>query len=92
MQDSEFLSRPKEAKLRLIDGAISELRNNARGAVNVLVSIANDANNPPSARVAAARAIVTLAIECGQVEDIENRLKELEIKTITATPEWKATR
>jgi hypothetical protein len=88
LRNPEFQSMFKQAKMRLLDGAISKLRTEASGAVDVLAAIAHDRNASDTARVAAARSILQFAVEYGQTADIEERLQELEAKTIDAVEGW----
>lgn len=82
LADEEFKRMFAEAKARLLDGAVLKLRNEASRAVDVLVEVAQDRYANPGARVTAARAIVQLAIGAGQLEELEAKVKELEVKTI----------
>lgn len=81
MQLEEFQAAYKDAKQRMLDGAINKLRNASSGAVDVLEAIAHDLASPQSSRVAAAKAILQLAIEAGAIEDLNERLSELESRT-----------
>lgn len=86
LADDGFKEQYRQAKLRLIDGAVNSLRLKCKGAVDVLWSVATDAAQPAASRVAAARAIISLAIEAGDIEDVKARLQEIENRTIQAGP------
>jgi hypothetical protein len=88
LQNAGFKARLQGAKLQLLEGAVNKLRLSARDAVEVLVGIAHDGLAPSSARVAAARSIVSLAIEAAEVADIRARLQALEQKTLDADASW----
>jgi hypothetical protein len=85
----DFRERLRLAKQQLLEDAIDELRRQSKGFVQVLVTVAHDSISPPSAKVAAAKAGLQIAIDAGQLQDLMNRLDELEQITVNAKPEWK---
>jgi hypothetical protein len=91
MQDDTFRESLRQARQQLLESAIDRLRHNAGGFVQVLVEVAQDKISPPSARVAAAKTGLQIAIDVGEVENIRKRLIELEQKTINAKPTWSST-
>jgi hypothetical protein len=89
MSDPSFKDKLQEARDELVAGAINKLRLKCRGAVDVLDLIAHDPIAPHSARVSAARALVSLTLEAAEMQDLRSRLESLEKqRTIDATPTW----
>ena len=84
LNDEDFKRIFNESKMRILDGAILKLRNYAGDAVDTLYKIMNDQFAPYAVRVSAARSILEFAVETGQVEDLERKLRELEGRTIDA--------
>jgi hypothetical protein len=82
LAQEEFQRLYKQAKSRVLDETINRLRNASLEAVEVLVEVSNDVSATSSARVSAARSIIDLALRAKQIEDIEERLQELEANTI----------
>ncbi|MGH7954415.1 MAG: hypothetical protein ACREOZ_00485 [Gloeomargaritales cyanobacterium] len=78
LNDGSFKAMYNEAKRRMLDGTINKLRLASSGAVDVLEAIAHDPASPQSARVAAAKTLLEMAVRCGVMEEIEQRLMELE--------------
>ncbi|GGG71985.1 hypothetical protein [Edaphobacter dinghuensis] len=78
LNDGSFRAMYNEAKRRMLDGTINKLRLASSGAVDVLEAIAHDPASPQSARVAAAKTLLEMAVRCGAIEEIEQRLLELE--------------
>lgn len=78
----EFRSAYMQAKREAVSVAITRLQQAATEAVEALRAIMNDASKPASARVAAARAILEMAIKAIEIEDLEVRIEELEHKII----------
>ncbi len=69
MQIPEFQARYNAARRQLVDTAIARLQSASEVAVSTLVDIAQDSTAAPTARIAAARAIITCALrghEMGQ--------------------------
>jgi hypothetical protein len=84
LQNDEFRERLRQAKLALIGGAVNELRMTSKQMVGVLKSVALDPIAPFQARVSAARSIISLAIECGDIQELRQELRQLEARTINA--------
>jgi hypothetical protein len=61
---------------------VNRLRSASLQAVEVLVEISNDASAASSARVSAAKTIIELSLKAGAIEEIEDRLQQLESMTI----------
>jgi hypothetical protein len=80
--DESFKRMYAEAKARLLDEAILKLRNASGQAVDTLIEVCRDQYAPVPCRVAAARSIVQLAIQAGQMEELEQRLQLVEMNSI----------
>ena len=80
MQDPIFETELRTARRRLLDGAINRLRASADGAVKVLDKLAHDEKAAGSVRVAAAYRLLTTALQAAELQDIGERLDELEEK------------
>ena len=78
MRDPLFDSELRKAKRILVNRAILSLQQSCRYAATALAQICRDAEAPPSARVAAAREILSQTMRAIEVESIEERLKALE--------------
>ena len=74
----EFRSAYMAAKREAVSVAITRLQQAATEAVETLRAIMNDPKKPASARVAAARSILEMAIKATEIEDLEIRIEELE--------------
>ncbi len=63
LRDKTFVERYREARMKLVDAAIAKLQSAADAAVNTLREIAEDKNAAPTARIAAARTILSQAVK-----------------------------
>jgi DeoR/GlpR family transcriptional regulator of sugar metabolism len=90
LANPEFRKKLQDAKAELLQDAIDELRRNAKGFASVLVEVAHSEIAPPSAKVAACKAGLSIVIDAHSLEDVMRRIAELERKTVNQTPEWKA--
>lgn len=77
-QNETFNRRYREAKREAFSIATATLQQAVGEAAHVLRSVALDAENNPSARVAAAKAIIDMALKAREQEDLSVRLEELE--------------
>jgi DNA-binding transcriptional MerR regulator len=77
-QQPAFKACYSEARARVLEVAINELRQLARDAVRTLGTVAKDAESPAGARVTASRAILETVLRAVELEDIGARLDELE--------------
>jgi hypothetical protein len=75
----EFKAAYREARREAVSVAITRLQQAATEAVEALRCIMNDPNKSASARVAAARSILEMAIKAVEIEDLEVRIEELEL-------------
>jgi len=80
MHDPTFETELRAARRRLLDGAINRLRRTADGAVSVLDTLARDEKTPASVRVAAAFRLITAALQAAELQDLGERMDELEGK------------
>jgi len=78
LQDEDFQALYRQAKKEALRQAVSQLQSAAGEAVQVLRDVARDDTVSPSARVAAARTILDGAIKITELQDLEERLTELE--------------
>ena len=77
-EDEEFQAKYKAAKKQALSIAIAQLQQAASEAVQTLRDVAADTSSPASSRVSAAKSILELAMKASEIEDIEQRLAELE--------------
>lgn len=78
LADDEFQREYKAARRRLIESATGKLREAMTKAVAVLNTIAGDLNVAPTARVTAASRILELGLRSHEIEDLADRLSQLE--------------
>ena len=74
----EFRDAYREARREVVTAALSRLQRAATEAVDALRAVMNDAENPASARVSAARAVLEIAVRAVEMEDLTARVEELE--------------
>jgi hypothetical protein len=78
LKDPLFDHELKKAKRTMVDRAILSLQRSCRHAATALAAICRDEEAPPSARVAAAREILSQTMKAIEIEGIEERLQALE--------------
>jgi transposase-like protein len=78
LKDDEFATLFAEAKSSLVRTATADLRKEMRKGVRVLASIAGNRKTPPAQRVSAAIALIRLALDAHESENLEERIKRLE--------------
>ena len=78
LKDPEFRERVRHERHRLIDRALGRLADASVGAVDVLVTIADDVEVPASARVAAARGVLEIGARLREEVEVTSRLDEIE--------------
>jgi hypothetical protein len=76
----EFQEKYRAAKRELIQGAIHTLLHAAGTATHTLVTIMQDAAQPASARVGAARCVLQMVIESLHQDETEARLMDMETR------------
>lgn len=77
-EDADFQQRYRQAKQDAIDAAVNRLVASAGSAVDVLLSIAKNADLAPSARVSACRCVLDHTLRTVENEGIAAKLEELE--------------
>jgi len=77
LKDPLFDGELKEAKRSMVDRAILSLQRSCRHAAEALAQICKDKDAPPSARVSAAKEILSQTMRALEIESIEERLKSL---------------
>lgn len=80
LQDEKFVSRYRAARRDAVNLAIMNLQQNACEAAKVLCQIATDETAPHSSRVAAARTIIDQAIRGVEMDEMQQRIENLEAK------------
>ena len=78
LAESAFSEAYQRAKSDLLAAATGKLRFESAKAVDVLATVAGDAEAPASARANAARAIIQLALDANTAENLEARIAQLE--------------
>jgi hypothetical protein len=78
LQDQAFARRYRQERTRMLESTINLLRQKSVAAVETLAEVANDKASPAGTRVSAARSLVELAIKGAEVQDLEERIGELE--------------
>jgi len=78
LQQKEFQTAYTKARRESVKHAIARLQNRTGEAVEVLAEIMNDSQLNPFARVAAAKTIIEHSIKSVEVEEMAERIAELE--------------
>jgi ACT domain-containing protein len=78
LKDPLFDKELKAAKRQLINRAILRLQQTCGDATRALAEICRDKKAPPSSRVSAAKEILSSALKSIELEEIEERIKNLE--------------
>jgi hypothetical protein len=78
LKDETFKSEFSKAKFRLLSNAITTLQRVSTKAVNILIEVMENKENPASTRVSASRIVLEQAIKGSELEDIEKRISTLE--------------
>ena len=78
MQDHNFQRHYMQAKRKVINQAITQLQKMTGEAVEVLGHIMMDNANPPTSRIACAKAILDHAFKGFELEDLAMRIDSLE--------------
>ena len=78
LQDKDFHAAYMNIRRESVSLAIARLQQASTEAVNTLKAIAKDKEASASARVMAAKAIIEYSIKAVEVEDLANRVAELE--------------
>lgn len=78
LHDETFLEAYRKAKRQLVQFAVCQLQRSSGKAVKILLEVAEDKDNPASARVSAAKTILETSLKALEVEDLEKRIAALE--------------
>jgi ACT domain-containing protein len=78
LKEPLFDKELKVAKRQLINRAILRLQQTCGDATRALAEICRDKKAPPSSRVSAAKEILSSALKSIELEEIEERIKNLE--------------
>lgn len=78
LQDEDFQRAYQRARREAVRQAIANLQQASGEAVNVLSELMRDTSVPATARVTAAKAIIEYSIKAVEVEDLAERVAELE--------------
>ncbi len=73
-----FQTEYQAAKKQLLDSTINQLRTIGSEGVAALHDVVVNVENPPAARVSAARAILEVLLKAVEIQDITTRLERLE--------------
>ncbi len=74
----DFQREYKQARRKALNQAIARLQEASTEAVDTLREVMNDPEVRPATRVQAAQKMLKLAIEAAEIEDLQDRLSELE--------------
>ena len=77
LRDEAFEARYREAKRELVGHTLMRLQANASEAAKVLMDVASNTEQPASARVAAARAIIDHALNGAKLADLQSDVDEI---------------
>jgi hypothetical protein len=78
LQDAKFCEQYRRAKRSLLEAALGDLQKASSEAVSTLRGVMADTSAGASSRVQTARAILSFAIQTGELEDILRRLEAIE--------------
>lgn len=78
LNDSQFSAAYKEARGRMLEGALTSLQSASVDAVNCLREVINDSSAQVSARVSAAKSVLDLGLKAREIFELEDRIEYLE--------------
>jgi len=78
LQNETFAKCYRRERTRMLESTVNLLRQKSMAAVETLADIAESEESPASVRVSAARAVIELAIRGAELQDLEERIAELE--------------
>jgi hypothetical protein len=79
-EDETFRAEYRRLQRELLNNATYQLVKASNNAVNCLISVMNDGEAPPAARVAAAKLVLEMACKGIEIGDITARIAALEVK------------
>jgi hypothetical protein len=74
----DFQAAYRRARRELISGAVHMLLQSTSRATQVLVDVMNDPSQPATARVSAARTVLSMVLHALHDEDLDGRFAEIE--------------
>jgi len=78
LKEEEFSADYRAARRVSVNVAVTRLQQASSSAVDTLVSIMQDAEKAASVRLSAARSVLEFAIKAGEMQELEERMQELE--------------
>lgn len=78
LRNETFARCYRQVRTRMLESTVNLLRQKSVAAIETLADVANDKASPAGARVSAARSVVELAIKGAELQDLEDRIGELE--------------
>ncbi len=78
MKEPEFQSAYRDARRQVVNTAIGRIQDACSLAVQTLRAIMQDDESPASSRVSAARSILEIAFKAAELQDMEERISQLE--------------
>lgn len=78
LQDEEFKKAFKQAKRDAVSQSIAQLQASTSKAVKTLTDVMDDAESPASSKIQAAKTVLEFAYKGIELEDLEERIEELE--------------
>jgi len=79
LKEKDFADAYRELKREAVDQAIARLQVASGKAVDTLVEVIENVENPPSVRVNAAKTIIEMAVKAVEYDEIERRIEDLEV-------------
>lgn len=89
LKEPDFAAKYRKLRREVVEHTLLRMQGDISGAVGVLQAIATDTEQPASARVAAAKAIIERTLHVVELGDMAARLAELETR-VQAQQEEKA--
>jgi hypothetical protein len=79
-EDKVFQSEYRRIRRQILNSAVFQMQKATDSAVQVTIGLMTDPDTPSSTRLAAARAVLELSLEFLKVEELEERIRQLEEK------------
>ena len=78
LKDSDFNLAYRHARRQVVEQGIIKIQSSMSAAVVTLTAIMQDKEAPASSRVSAAKAILDIGIRATEIEQLEERIEDLE--------------
>jgi hypothetical protein len=78
LQDDTFRAHYRKVRRKVVEQALGTLQKACSEAVKTLIEVASDKESSAPARVASARTILEFAVKAVELEDLSERIEELE--------------